>query len=640
MKRRPHAEPPSPKLTLSDANDLVAKAFESHARGDIGAAEDVYNRVLAVFPDHADALNLAGAAAFSLGRVRQSIGLISKAMRLVPHNLDVRLNLAEALAADGQMARAVETCRQALEIKPDFIDGHARLATLHNKLGQHGVAFAHARIALAFEPRQLEALRARGVAEAATLRPNDAEASFRAALEVDAADVDSLFGLGVMLHFLDELDEAAETLRKVLEIDPRRRDALSALGRNAEARGDSEAALSAFDAAAKLGPPSPDADYEVARCLRDLGRFDEAKPLLEAVLVRAPNHGPSIYALARARSLPDSSESRRRLKGLAASEPHGPWRVQAGFALAEILNNASDYDGAFEAWGLANRTLRDLRASAGIQFHRRTLEIMADLNERQYAEDFANASEWGDPTEAPVFIVGMPRSGTTLVEQICASHSAVHGAGELQLVAGAWHRLSKLNAQSQTPADWDPGTARLEAQRLNDTMRRLGGEAERVVDKSPFNLLRLGLISALLPNARVIWCRRDPRDLVVSNHSTYFAEGNLSSTDLGDCAHEVLQMDRMGRLWSDALPVRILEVRYEDLVADLEGGSRRIIDFLGLGWEPGVLEYYKTRRTIDTPSGWQVRQPIYASSVGRWRLYEKHLQPMFDVLGVDAKALP
>jgi hypothetical protein len=147
--------------------------------------------------------------------------------------------------------------------------------------------------------------------------------------------------------------------------------------------------------------------------------------------------------------------------------------------------------------------------------------------------------------------------------------------------------------------------------------------------------MRLGLIGALFPNARVIWCRRDPRDVVVSNHTMYFGQGNLYSTSQSDCAYFVRQIDRVGECWLRESNMKILPIVYEDLAADIESHARKMIDFLGLAWEPACLEYYKTDRLVDTPSTWQVRQPVYTSSIGRWRRYEKHLGPMLEALAAD-----
>ncbi len=308
-------------------------------------------------------------------------------------------------------------------------------------------------------------------------------------------------------------------------------------------------------------------------------------------------------------------------------------KVQAAFALAELTDRAGDPDGAFRRYAEANKLQTRFHAERGERFDAPGLRAMVERTEARVAQDYReHTAGWGDPTEQPVFVVGLPRSGTSLVEQICASHSEVVGAGELTAVLNAARRIAAANEGRESLADWTPEVARTEAQRHAQALRTLGQGASRVVDKTPLNVMRLGLIGALFPNARIIWCHRDPRDVVISNHTLFFARGNTYSTDLGNCAYAVRQIERMGAAWEKHSRLPILHVAYEDLVADLDSQVPRIIDFLGLPWEPACLDFHMTERRVDTPSSWQVRQPIYSSSIGRWTRYEKHLGPMFEAL--------
>jgi hypothetical protein len=245
---------------------------------------------------------------------------------------------------------------------------------------------------------------------------------------------------------------------------------------------------------------------------------------------------------------------------------------------------------------------------------------------------FAERQSWGERSDLPVFIVGMPRSGTTLVEQIAASHRAVFGAGELPDIG----RLAASLAQGKDLAaaeGWTADAITAMAKAHLDHLRALGGDRRRVIDKMPGNVFHLGLIALMFPQARVIFCRRDPRDNCLSCYFQHFSKHHLLYTyDLADCGHQYLATDHLTSHWLKALPLRMLEVSYEELVADQEGQSRRLIDFLGLPWDPTCLEYYRTERTVVTASVWQVRQPIYTRSVARWRHYEQHLGPLLDVL--------
>jgi hypothetical protein len=297
-----------------------------------------------------------------------------------------------------------------------------------------------------------------------------------------------------------------------------------------------------------------------------------------------------------------------------------------------MLDDADRFDEAFARYAQANNLFREWRAQAGERFDHDALRCRIETAVETFTPDFFSRKRgWGNNSELPVFIVGMPRSGTTLVEQICASHPAVFGAGELPDITRLWVALARGGA---APADgWQRHRIAQAADAYLEHLRLLGPSAMRVTDKMPGNVYHLGLIAVLFPRARIILCRRDPRDTCLSCYFQWFPSSRLLYTyNLADCARQYLQTERLVAHWRNVLPLPMLEMQYEELVADQETQSRRLIDFLGLPWDPACLEFHKTRRTVTTASVWQVRQPMYSRSVGRWRNYEKHLRPLLDVL--------
>jgi hypothetical protein len=231
-----------------------------------------------------------------------------------------------------------------------------------------------------------------------------------------------------------------------------------------------------------------------------------------------------------------------------------------------------------------------------------------------------------------VFIVGMPRSGTSLVEQIAASHSAVFGAGELTEIGEIAARVQYVGAAG-FGLNWNATEVGRLAEFYLGRSRHLGRGAVRVIDKNPDNIFHLGLVAVLFPSARIIFCRRDPRDIAISCFFQKFSGRRAAfSYDLADCGRRYVLTEALSTYWHRTLPLRTIDVEYEALVANLEGESRRLIDFLGLDWEPACLEFHRTERTGATASGWQVRQPLYDRSVGRWRNYEGHLGPLLEAL--------
>ena len=310
--------------------------------------------------------------------------------------------------------------------------------------------------------------------------------------------------------------------------------------------------------------------------------------------------------------------------------------------MGKVLDGADRFEEAFLAYERANRMYRESRTAVGERFdaaelHREIEETIATFDARY----FASVLDWGSPSGLPVFIVGMPRSGTSLVEQIAASHSRVFGAGELREIGNPAQQLDPIIAAIRSGSDEDGAGAAAKHQstvrRLGDAhlehLKTLGGRVERVIDKMPDNVFKLGAIATLYPGARVIFCRRDPRDTCLSCYFQKFTTGQLVfSYDLADCAKRYLETERLMTHWRKVLPLKWLDVEYEALVSDLECQSRRIITFLGFDWEPACLDFHRTVRTVTTASAWQVRQPLYGRAVGRWRKYQNHLAPLFDLL--------
>ena len=631
MKKSPSTRPAN---SDTDVAALVLSGLQAHQAGHFDVAAEAYAQALRAKPDHPDALSLAGALAYSRGEIDAAIKLIAKAIRVFPAHYDAYLNLAEALEAAGRSEDAIETCRKVLTLKPDFADAYARIARLHAQIGKSELAFGFSRVALALNAQSVEALCARGLALRQLHKLVEAEEAYRSALALAPDDVKTLSDFAALLNQTDDLTEAAQLYRRAVAIKPDDPHLLTLLGGVIEREGDMPEALALFDRAASLAPAAIDIAYARACCLRDSGDFSGAEAGFRANLAADPNFAPALHALTRMKRLAGDQPEQKRLARLT-SEPtaHPRYRAMAGFALGEILDRAGDPDSAFKRFADANGTLARYRATTGETFDMAELRNFVTLTQTRLATEFArDATDWGHPSQVPVFVIGLPRSGTTLVEQICASHSRVAGAGELRSVQMIARRFAGRNQGKDEIRDWDATFARAEGERYLSELARIGGDAVRVVDKSPLNLMRLGIIGGLFPKARVIWCRRDLRDVVVSNHTMYFSEGNLYSTSQTQCATASRLIDGLGACWKRESKLPILEVVYEDLVADLDTHVRRIIDFIGVDWEPACLNFHATDRHVSTPSSWQVRQPIYSSSVGRWKRFEKHLAPMLAAL--------
>jgi tetratricopeptide (TPR) repeat protein len=432
---------------------------------------------------------------------------------------------------------------------------------------------------------------------------------------------------GATLFLLQRVPEAEIVLRRAVALAPNDPMSHNWLGRVVEYLGRSEEAIEHHRRALELDPNCPTSWWHAGLALKNLGRFEEAAARFERVIELEPDFGEAHRDLAdcrrQTRPTEDIEKMAAILNNLALPTSH---RIAAGFGLGKSLDDVGRYDGAFAAYADANRLAREKAEAAGKRFEIDALrQYVDDIIATFTASFFASGPSSGVTSEAPIFVVGLYRSGTTLTEQILSSHPAVHGAGEL-------FEISNLNRMllphPGAAASLDRLMLRDEALKHLAALDRKAGGAVRVVDKYPDNLFFLGLIAMLFPAARVIICRREVRDNVLSCYFQRFGDVMSYTTDLVDCAMRWRETERLAAHWRRVLPIRVLDMQYEELVANVEGQSRRMIRFIGLDWHPACLKFYETERTITTASAWQARQPIYTHSVGRWRNYRRQIAPL------------
>jgi len=523
------------------------------------------------------------------------------------------------------------------ESQVELAQGQALLASARRKAGQFPEAERAARAALALEPGHALALYELGLA----LHEQGAIAQAAAALEAACARrpiwAEAQYARGVALFGVADVAGAVSAFRQALEANPRYPAAHVNLGIGLQRLGLFEEADAAFAAAVALSPGSAEAHYNLGVVRQDLGRMDAAAACFRRAIVLDPDHAEAHFSLSRQappddRSPPaeaDFARLRRQLDGSGAQDPRA--RSTLLFALAKRLEDRGDPDGAFACLEEANRlgrALPDVRPArpAG------QLAEIARAFDRPLLARLAGA---GVESRRPIFIVGMPRSGTTLVEQIISAHPQVAGAGELpnlghivQQARGADGAVFPDWAQALTAQDCTTlGRAYLES------LPPAAG-AVHVTDKANFNFALLGLIHLCLPGAAIIHCQRDPRDVGLSCFAARFNEGIGFTYDLQEVGRYWRAYHALMDHWRAVLPPgRILEAPYEALVEDIETWARRLVAHCGLEWDDACLRFYESGRPVLTASAAQVRRPIYGSSVGRWRRFAAHLGPLLDALG-------
>lgn len=428
-------------------------------------------------------------------------------------------------------------------------------------------------------------------------------------------------------------------LRETLRLDPDSAVAHTALTIHLVSDGQIEPALEHSLRAVTLAPNDPTAAVYRASALAEAGRPHEAWPILRPVLggPDVPIWGVHLYAKIAGAVGQESQALALSLEVLACMTA-GREKASLHFATAALLDRAGRYDEAFEHVRLAHA------ANPGAydaDHNARLTDGLMQFFSRSMVRGLPRATH-GDAR--PVFIVGMPRSGTSLLEQILASHPAIHGAGELSTVSEI---ASGLSDQLRGWGERFPGGLELLsirqvnqlAGRYLAAMSRAAGAAAYVTDKFPLNTRDLWLVQMLCPDARVIHCVRDPIDTCLSCHMTDFAVGNEFARDLDALGRFYQDCRRLMRHWKEVLDLPILEVQYEAVVEDIEGQTRRVLDHLELPWDARCLRFYENRRHVATASQAQVRRPIYRSSIRRWRHYERHLGPLIARLGADSSGV-
>jgi tetratricopeptide (TPR) repeat protein len=487
--------------------------------------------------------------------------------------------------------------------------------------GAFAQAAVHYEELLELQPQNPEALAQLGVALFGLGRYQEAERCYRQSLEINPMSASTLCNLATVLQ--SDPPEAEKYLRRALKLNPKYADARSKLGLSLTFAGSLREAKAAFQKALKIDSRHAEALLGLGQIARTEGHFAEAESFIKRALKIEPKLANAWAAMngLRRMTIADSDW----LKGAEeiASSGVSLWQeAELRFAIGKYCDDIEDFERAFQNYKRANELLKKVAQ----KYDRQTQARFADGMIRSHSrEALARAADGGSASMKPVFVLGMPRSGTSLVEQIIASHPSARGAGELQF----WLDTGRANrAELQQGILGDPVRKKLAEDYLG-ILALHGPDALRVVDKATFNCDYIGLLHSVFPKARIIYMRRDPIDTCLSCYFQNFSASMSFSMDLTDLADYYRVHQRLMKHWLTALPAgTILEVPYEELVADQVAWTHRILDFLELGWDDRCLSFDKTERAVNTASAWQVRQKIYSRSVQRWRHYEKFIGPL------------
>lgn len=659
---------------MAMSKDKMTEARRLVQAGSLEQAEAICRSLLRNRPNSIDALQLLGGIHCRRAEYAEASEVFKKAAHVQPRDPNVFRNLGFALSSQGDPSAAVEAYQRAAELAPGDAQILNDLGMLFRTLNRNGEAIAHLEKAVSIAPDQVFPRRNLAELQLCQGRAKEAIASFEEVVRQAPEDPVAHNGLGntfaltgnaseaiaayeraiaiapdfaeaennlaTLLRLTGKRDEAVDHCRRAVELRPDVPETHERLGQALMARGDLDEALVHSEAALKIKPGHVPALNNIGSILMDLGRFEESIAHFEKALSFEPNHILSLHNLSDLVNQGHYTFSDEQIKHVAAACESKTVRPDillfAHFSYARILEKQKRYEEAFASYERANLIKQKSLEMAGMAFKPSEHTQQVDSLTAVFNRDFFESHEaTGSDSKKPVFVVGMPRSGTTLVEQIIASHPQAAGAGELpdlaQIAMKPFHAGGIDHEFPHSVLEFNDDEFKARAQEYLDRLDGLAPGADRVVDKMWGNFANLGFIAKLFPQATIIHCRRDPMDIGLSCFLNNFSTIRWAWS-LDDIAFYYREYERIVSHWQEVLPVTVHEVQYEDMVEEPEQTTRALIEHCGLEWNDQCLEFHKNETTVQTASRVQVRQPIYKSSRGRWRRYEEQLKPLREAI--------
>jgi len=610
-----------------EAHNNLGTALLSMSKPAEAAAS--FRRALDLKPDYVEAYNNLGLAFGARGMLTEAAASYRQAISLQPGYAPAHYGLGIVLKSQGRLDLAAASLKRAVTLQPALAEGHYGLALVLRAQGELGQAADCFRQALNLRPAYAEALNDLGILLHELGRPDESIACLRKALSLRPDAAETHHNLGIVLQAQGRLEEAVDSYRRAIAMKPDYAKAHNNLGRALKAQGKLNDALASYNRALTCQPEFAEAYNNSGIIFNELGNKEDAIDCFKKAIAIKPDHANAfkgLTAIVRFSEVDDVVTAMKSIYDKREDMPDGD-RIDLGFALGKAYEDLNDYEKAFECILEANTLKRksyEFSIAESRAFFERIKQVFTD-------EFFSLHNGSGNQDGTPIFIVGMPRSGTTLVEQIIASHPLVHGAGELPFLANLYQEICTGDTSALFPLcipDLDSETYMSMGSEYIGRIRGFSGNALFITDKMPYNFIRIGLIKAILPNSKIIHCKRDPMDNCLSIFKNDFQGMHgyaYDMTELGQYYN--LYLDLMDH-WHTVLPGFIHTIEYEELVADQRGRTQLLLDFCGLHWDDACLNFHKNKRIVSTASLAQVRRPIYTDSVALWKRYGKRLEPL------------
>lgn len=642
--------------------------------GDAQMAERICRQALGAFPRDANLLSLLGAAMLKQNRAEEAEHTLSRAVRMYPNFTRAIETLADALIMQGRLPDALEALERASELDPGnasvrfkkakVLDGLGRddeasqqfeasfKLTPHRedlvrglqlqRMGNIREAEKRYRDVLTKDPKNVDALRLLAGVAMRAKQWSDAQVLLERALEIAPDFFQCWMDLGLAHQEQDRTDDALAAFEHAIRLEPNRPNPYAAVGTTNGMAGRHDAAIEAFDKALDLDEGHATALAGLGHVLKTIGRVEDGIAAYRKCVQHNSWNGEAWWSLANLKTFRFQPEDVTAMEAEIADERLADeQRANFQFALGKAYEDAGDYERAFECYESGNENRRQRETYDPVQTADSHDQFISTFD----SELFARHAGSGNPSNAPIFIIGLPRSGSTLIEQILASHPLVEGTHELPDLG----RVARASAANRADQKKYPAVvAELDAAALSafgdDYLQRTERHRElgrpRFTDKMPNNFAHVGFLQLILPNAKIIDARRHPLDSCLGSFRQLFARGQPFTYDLFELGEFYLEYDRLMRHWHDVLPGKVLHVQYEHVVDDLESQVRRLLEHCELPWDDACLKFYESDRAVKTASSEQVRTPIYSSSVQRWRNYERQLQPIIEILDPLLRELP
>jgi len=614
-------------------------AAAAEQRGALGEARTYYRKVADKVPDHAAVWHALAGICYQLDSPAEAIAALEQACGAEPSNSTYLSDLGGMYMAGGALDEAERTLRAVMSLDPELSQARYNFATVLYQQGKIAESITELNRLTRDEPGFAEAHFNLAVALRDIGNLSAALASFQAAKKLQPENPRVYLEIARLQNEAHIVVDAIKHYRRYMAMVDDDPVATAELAELLHRQGETEAAVALLGDFPSDGESQEQTRLSLAGILHNAGQLKEAESVYLSVLGDYPRATSAAVGLSRLRQFVDPADPvilrlRAALNAPGMSET-GAEPVH--FALGKIYDDLGEYDRAFEHYLRGNTT-----HAMSVNYDRAATESFTDDLIGIFSTSALTLPRGGtSDSQKPVLIVGMPRSGTTLTEQIIASHRDAAGAGELAFFQALAKQLPELaGTDGAYPDCWakvgDGTIAEICGQYLG-LLDRHGPESARVTDKMPVNYRHVGLFHCLFPHARVVVCRRDPRDIALSIFFQYFRERHDYAWSLADIAHYYVQHERLIRHWLDVIPAVVHEINYASLIEDNEPTVRTLIDFLNLDWDPGCLKFYEHERDVKTASNWQVRQPVYASSLARWRHYEAQLAEFVQSLDTERR---